>query len=730
MRNILNSTLSTSLILISCAASPTCAAAASATTNNATETDAMRTETIIVVGQRNDLQKIPGSGSTIEQQDLIRARVFTINEALRQAPGVFVREEEGLGLRPNIGIRGLSPIRSTKVLLLEDGLPLGYAPYGDNAAYYHPPVRRFSRIEILKGASQIRFGPNSVGGVINYITPPAPDRFQGQAMVAAGSRGYGEIDLSVGGPLLGFRTLAHVNTTQSEGSRDNQELKISDIYFKAEKDFNAAHAISLRFSRFAEDSQITYSGLTQAEYDANPRQNPFINDSFETERVGGSGTWRWTLSDALELKTSAYASYFDRDWWRQSSNSSQRPNDSSDPTCGGMANLSTTCGNEGRLREYHTYGLESRLGVNAMWGEVAVTGEVGLRATRERQVRLQVNADTPLGRTPGTSVNGGLRENNIRRTEAIATFASLSFDFGRLTVSPGIRHEDIQYERENLLVATAPVRGSTDLSQVIPGIGATFEINDRLVVYAGWHRGFAPPRVEDIINNTTGGAVDLDAEQSDNVELGVRGSLVQGFNVDASYFQLEFDNQIVPASVAGGVGASLTSAGKTIHQGFEVSARGSLKEMGIMESNDIFFRAALTVVTDAQYVGERFSNVSGFTNVSVTGKRLPYAPKTLFNGALGYAWSDWLEAQVDFTYVDKMFADDLNTVIPIANGQRGLIPAHGIWNATVNVMPPQWPVGFFVAVKNIEDEVYITDRARGVLPGTPRLVQVGMTAKF
>ena len=104
-------------------------------------------ETIVVVGQRDNLLKIAGAGATIEEADLLRARVFTINDALRQVSGVFARDEEGLGLRPNIGIRGLSPIRSSKVLLLEDGIPLGYAPYGDNAAYFHPSMRAKRRID-------------------------------------------------------------------------------------------------------------------------------------------------------------------------------------------------------------------------------------------------------------------------------------------------------------------------------------------------------------------------------------------------------------------------------------------------------------------------------------------------------------------------------------------------------------------------------------------------------
>ena len=117
---------------------------------------------------------------------LEESRVFTINEALRKVPGVFARDEEGFGLRPNLGIRGLNPTRSSKVLLLEDGIPITYAPYGDNATYYHPPVERFDHIEVLKGSGQILFGPHTVGGVINYITPAVPDAVDGHAGRLAG----------------------------------------------------------------------------------------------------------------------------------------------------------------------------------------------------------------------------------------------------------------------------------------------------------------------------------------------------------------------------------------------------------------------------------------------------------------------------------------------------------------------------------------------------------------
>lgn len=694
------------------------------------DAEATQAETIIVIGQRDNLLKISGTGATIEQSDLERARVFTINEALRQVSGVFARDEEGLGLRPNIGIRGLSPIRSTKVLLLEDGIPLGYAPYGDNAAYFHPSIRRFSRIEVLKGASQIRFGPNTVGGVINYVTRRAPDKFDGKVTLSGGNRGYGEVDLEIGGPLLGFRTLFHGTAAQSDGARDNQDLSYSDLYFKAERQFGENHDLTWRASRYSEDSQITYSGLTQAEYLANPRQNPFVNDQFTIERAATSLTWAWDLSDTLTLKTTGYMSWFDRDWWRQSSNSSQRPNDATDPTCGSMANLLTTCGNEGRLREYNTYGVESRLTHLGNVGSVKLESELGLRYADERQNRIQVNADTPNGRTPGTSVNGGLRENNLRYVTAWSGFVATKATLGKFTVSPGIRVEDIELRRVNRLNPAVPIGGNASLSEVIPGLGVTYAITPTFVAYGGVHRGFAPPRVEDAISNTTGGSVNLDAEISTNYEAGVRGALAKGISADLAWFRMNFDNQIVPTSVAGGVGSSLTSAGKTLHQGLEASVRGSAKDMGLMTQDDIFFRFALTWVADASFEGTRLSGVSGFSTTSVSGNRLPYAPEVLLNAAVAYSFGDFAEIQAEYVFTDQMYTDDLNTILPTATGQRGLIPASSIWNATLNLTPKDWKVGMFVTVKNLFDEETIVDRARGILPGSPRLVQAGLTARF
>ena len=97
-----------------------------------------------------------------------------VNELFRQVPGVYLRPEEGYGLFPNISLRGVDSHRSAKVTILEDGIPSSPSPFSDPAAYYSPTAGRMSGFEILKGSSQLTQGPNTTGGVINYLSTPIP----------------------------------------------------------------------------------------------------------------------------------------------------------------------------------------------------------------------------------------------------------------------------------------------------------------------------------------------------------------------------------------------------------------------------------------------------------------------------------------------------------------------------------------------------------------------------
>ncbi|MCM2255510.1 MAG: TonB-dependent receptor [Vicinamibacteria bacterium] len=676
-----------------------------------------------ILGGPEAVRRIPGSMEVLSPDLLESSRVRDVSEALRKASGVTVRDEEGLSLRPNIGIRGLNPTRSSKTLLLEDGVPLSYAPYGDNASYYHPPIERFESVEILKGAGQISYGPVTVGGVVNYLTPDPPQDLHATARLSGGSRDYLNAHATAGGTFGRTGLLLDVMRKGGDGSRDAVHSDLTDATLKAVVSLSSRHTLTLKGNFYGEDSQVTYSGLRLAEWQADPRQNAFGNDEFTGRRVGFAARHNALLGSGLLLSTQAYWSRFSRDWWRQSSNSGQRPNDVADPSCGGMANLSTTCGNEGRLRDYDTWGVEPRLRFgHGLFGARGET-EVGVRAHFEVQERIQKNGDTPLAR------DGRVVEANNRENTAWSGFVQERLLLGRFTVTPGLRFEAIDYERTNRLANSgAGVTGQSSVTQWVPGLGVAWNADDRFALFGGLHRGFAPPRTEDVISNA-GGSVELDPELSWNLELGLRGAPRPGLRFDATWFRMDYENQVVAASLAGGVGAALTNGGETLHQGFEIGARVDTGTL-LQSRHNLFARVSFTAVPTARFEGLRYSNVSGFSRTSVSGNRLPYSPEQALNAMVGYRHPSGVLAQVEAVSTSDQFADDLNSVESSADGQRGLVPGYTTWNATVSYDLRALDGSVFVAVKNLTDELYIADRSRGLLPGLPRLVQVGVVARF
>jgi len=657
-----------------------------------------------VIGGTEKLPDIAGAGQILDEKELEASHVFTVNEALRKVPGVHARDEEGFGLRPNIGMRGLNPTRSTKITLLEDGIPLAYAPYGDNASYYHPQVDRYERIEVLKGAGSMLFGPQTIGGIVNYITPNPTQTFAGFVQGTVGNRDYANGKLRLGGKGLLF----DYTRKQGDGARDNMEHALDDLNVKYVAALGGDQALALRANHYREDSTITYSGLTQAEFDnLGARYNPFKNDKFEAQRSGLSATHEYDFGQGVTLLTNVYWSRFDRDWWRQASNSQ-------DSQCGGAFNAARLAGTavdpdtcnsvQGRLRSYSYWGVEPRLAVAHRMGEF----QAGVKAHFEEQDRKQVNGTSPTART-GTTV-----EDNLRKTDAYSVYVANRFDIGDFGITPMLRHESIGADRTNRLTGQG---GSSRVSETLPGIGVTWNPSKTLTVFSSLHRGFAPPRVEDLIGST-GTVTEVDPEKSTNFELGVRSQPMAGVAVQAAYFRTDYDNLIAVGSIAGG--STPLSQGKALFEGLELG--------GQAEANSgLFARAAYTWLPTAEQT-EAFRRVDTGAVVGVTGNRQPYAPKHTLTAAAGYATGPF-RGEIEAQYVGKQFSDFANTVAPSADGQRGEIAAYTVWNAALNYRFDKALSGF-VTVKNLADKTYIVERTRGIQVGMPRLVQVGARYAF
>jgi Fe(3+) dicitrate transport protein len=224
--------------------------------------------------------------------------------------------------------------------------------------------------------------------------------------------------------------------------------------------------------------------------------------------------------------------------------------------------------------------------------------------------------------------------------------------------------------------------------------------------------------------------------------------LFDGLRFDATAFRLDFSNQIIPSSVAGGIGTTLTSAGRTRHSGGEVSLNYSSRDAGATEGSDLFARAAITWVAEADFASTRIATAPCFDGRvtgnpvaarggdipcgvarDVRGNRLPYAPEWLYSAAVGIE-RGWFTAQAEVQGQSSLYADDTNLIVVSPEGQRGRVPGWAVVNLTLNIAPEGSPISGFVAIKNVFDELYITDRARGILVGTPQLFQAGVSFRF
>lgn len=712
-----------------------------------------------VIGTKEGaMDHIPGSGRVITKESIEQNHRFTVNEALREVPGVHVVDEEGVGIRPNIGIRGLNPTRSRNVHIMEDGVPIMMMPYADPSSYYFPPIFRFDRIEVLKGSGQLLYGPQNIGGVMNFITRNPSAVPEGNIQFWGGNNNYFNTHFDYGGTWGKSGYMVDFTYYQTDTPRfTNIRAKVDDLTFKTVQELSDRTQIMAKFNYYREDSGIGYQGLTESEF-ASPRgqdrQTLFTNDNFDFRRYGAHVAVNHMFTANLTSTINFFGHYMQRDWTRQST---QAVDANGTPVGGpvfGNAVPATTFGvipggsRFTNAREYTVYGIEPRFNYTHSLFGVNAVADFGARYMYEESNRQQFqNTGSGVGVSQSCflAVAGAtcLGENNVRTTNAYALFFQERLILGQFTITPGVRVERINYDQNNRLANNGNGNfGKAHFTQVLPGVGVTYSPVKDHMIFFGAHRGMAPPQISDAVTGT-GALVDLDPSLSWTYELGTRGKLAYWAGYEATLFQMDFDNQIISQSAAGGTGATLTSAGETRHRGIEVATKLDLLDavMGRNDKQDIIFDVNYTWIAESEFVGTRNSSVTGTALlpgeapiVSVSGNRLPYSPKHLLTAGIGYTDRDMgigaFNARLEAQCISDQFGDDRNTYTPTPNGQRGIVKGWCMLNASVNQYVSKINTTFFFTAKNMLDQTVITDRSRGIYPGLPALWQAGVKWTF
>ena len=286
-------------------------------------TDQDRIEEVVVIGNSEDADIVAGAGTLIDQDLLERFDYVDLNQVLLSVPGVYVREEDGFGLRPNIGIRGASAERSQKVAIMEDGVLIAPAPYSAPAAYYVPSVSRIHSVEVLKGPAAIRHGPHTVGGAVNFVTRPVPDEALAEVDVSVGNHGFHKVQGACARP---FDTSALLVEGMRYGSTGFKEIdgggdtgfvrNALDAKWRLEPAGERDQILNVKLGYADEDADETYLGLTDQDFDRDPvRRYPASQLAhFQSAHTLTHVNYGVAVTRELHLNAKAYWNRFKREW--------------------------------------------------------------------------------------------------------------------------------------------------------------------------------------------------------------------------------------------------------------------------------------------------------------------------------------------------------------------------------------------------------------------------------
>ena len=700
----------------------------------------------------------PGAATVLDVKSINLIDPIGTQEALELVPGINGYADDGIGnSRLSIGIRGLNPRRSSRILILEDGVPIQPALYIYPNMYYNPPSDRIDRVEVVKGSGAIKYGPQTMGGVINYYTKRPRNEFGGKLKIKAGENNFLSLFSEIGG--FGnekFKPEFQLLYKQGDGFRENNGFEQVNGTLKLSYNKSQDENYYLKVNTNYENSNATYTGLTQYSFKTNPRYNPKKDDNFKLFRTAVDLITTKRLSSNLTKSTTAFVSFFDRRWWREndifvSVADSASSNPTAQPYYETMNLIRRGNGkdNFGILRTFYVGGVEqvfsykdSPFGISSFLSNNSSL-EIGGRVYFERFIddkKSGAKTDSREGIyfIPAASDDEQpiiVGQSHHYQTTAFSGFVSENIEFEKFTLNPGLRLEVFEQERVDRLAGS--VYQDKSIIDLLPGVGFITKFST-INFFGGIHRGFTPPSSGTLKILNFGGTpedqgLNLEAEKSWNKEFGVRGDYSM-INFEVSGFHIGIENL-----VAAGRGTAFKNLGRVNTMGLELNMNLiSSKLSGFLPDLHLIYAFLNTEVSE----GIIKSNVSGTvgSDVSIKGKELPYAPAHTVTAGFSRIGKK-LSYRLDFRYVDEVFTDFENIMREDKLGIQGAIPSYSFINFSADYKVSTGSRIFLVG-KNITDEIYIGSRlhsnpgqplanlSSGILPGPRRQINLGFEYNF
>ena len=702
-------------------------------------------ERVMVTGDPEHLDRLPGSAHVVTKEELEQHGHTDLHRILRQVPGINIQEEDGFGLRPNIGIRGTGVERSSKITLMEDGVLIAPAPYSAPSAYYTPSAGRMETIEVRKGSAAIEQGPFTIGGAVNLVSSSIPAERGGRLSLSAGDHGTRKLHATYGtsGERWGF--LVETLQQQSDGFKHidgggDSGFELSDymlkLRFGSRSGARIQQSLELKLGRTDQDGDETYLGLTRDDFEADPyrRYAASRNDRILAQHEQIQLRHFLYLPSGLDITTTIYRNDFFRNWYKNeavlgTSNRSILDNPEGHALelailRGEVDSVADAIALRNNRRDYFAQGIQTVIGKSFERGNVRHDMEWSVRYHEDEEDRFQEDDRYAIrdGELFLTSLGApGSNANRIGSAEAVALYLQDRISFGeKWTLTPGLRYETIDFQRldygkqDPLRTGDALKVRSNRVDELIPGVGIEYRLRDGWNVFAGVHRGFAPPGPSS--------TEEVEPETSVNYELGTRW---RGGNLswETIVFHNDYDNLLGADTLSTGGGGT-----GDFFNGGEVTVQGLEAALGV----DLYRGGGFTVPLSMTYTYTHGEFDTSFETSFADwaprveqGDEIPYLPEHQGSLEIGLEADRW----------DVSLAANFNGEMRTKAGQ-GAAPAneriddHWVFDGAASFkILGRYKLS--LQVRNLFDEEYVAARRPyGLRPGLPRTALVGFSFDF
>jgi Fe(3+) dicitrate transport protein len=682
--------------------------------------------TDIFAGKKNEVINLSASTADLSTNNT--------RQLFAKVPGLSIWENDGSGIQTGIATRGLNPNRSWEFNVRQNGSDISSEVFGYPEAYFAPPSEALEKIEIVRGAGSLQYGPQ-FGGLLNYVTKKSlgDKAISMESTQTIGSFGLFNSFNAIGGSIKKFSYYAYVHQRSAQGWRENSAYRTRTASISMTYEFSKKWQLNAEYTNMNYLSQQA-GGLNELQFATDPRQSSRERNWFSTPWNTGSVQLTFTPSKTTQFTLKAFGIVAQRN------------------SVGFMKAITikdtfnTLIGSYNPRQVdrdfYNNYGVELR-GIHryqVLGNLSALSG--GIRAYTGLTERMQrgigsTGTDFDLSITSlqnlqefGAHLNFG--------TQNIAAFAENMFQLTpKLSVTPGIRYEWISNTANGFINTSST--GLLEMQErnrilILLGIGAEYQVGKTTNIYANFSEGYRPVSFSELTPAATTDIIDPNLKDASgyNADLGFRGSLFKSaLKFDVGVFQLFYDNRVGTISLNNT--PYRTNIGASLSQGVE-----SYIELDIMKLMPQFSNLGLSVFGNYSYIDARYTRwdnpaLVNDPNLTLVGKRVENAPQHMLRTGLTLKYRGFSSC-LQYNYVSAVFTDAANSILANASSTTGQLPAYQIIDLN---MTYQW-AGIYqlrAGVNNLTNATYATRRAGGypgpgILPGNARTFYLAIGLRF